>query len=143
MMKFNFTKKHMFIVAIVLVVALTVYLLYSRKKKKDEVSELIDAIDTDYKVVENSITDELKDVDSDPSYNPQADYDTLVGAKGVFWDDEEAVFETLSKLSKSQIKAVDDMFKAKQGVSLETFLKTNFLGQSDMDKATNIMKNSK
>lgn len=136
-------KKNILIISIVLVVVVVFSIIVYRKKKKDSLEKIIDAVDTDYKVLDDSITDELKHVKVDLTYNAENDYNIIKNADGGLWNDnEEAVYSTLSNKKASQIKAIDLLFLNKQGQSLEKFLK-GFLNDSEMEKAITIIRNAK
>ena len=87
-------KKNILIISIVLVVVVVFSIIVYRKKKKDSLEKIIDAVDTDYKVLDDSITDELKHVKVDLTYNAENDYNIIKNADHILF-----IITDMSKVS--------------------------------------------
>ena len=124
------------VVTVLLLIGLSVYAMINRKRNKEEIEELyrlirkgVGALGNDFKTLLDKVAPDNRNqsrlLNAAKSIYGAFYWTDVLGFKHRnIDDDEEAVLNTLKKLTKGEVKAMMNVFAKEYGVELDDFLKS-------------------
>lgn len=132
----------LFVFIILLMSGLIAFSIVRKKKRKEEIDQLTDRINSGVGAEGEDFAKLLYNVKPDTSYTGGAMMAKKIKeAKGIFNDDENAVYSALSGKTKGQIKTIQLIFEKAYG-NMDQYLRS-FLKDSEFDKALYYVKTAR
>jgi hypothetical protein len=127
---------------IVLTVGIAIYGRRNKATKEEEIRKINEILDSDIGKAGTDVKTLIQGVKRATNFDSSPYAKAIYNAPGYINDDEQAVYDAVSKKSRAQIASIFDYFLSTYGKDLDIFLK-GFMNAEEFQTVTNIIKLSK